>query len=178
MGAQVSKDLPVTLQDVIDYDSWVLTPPDSLLGAQSLANQTSGTIPYNTRYDRRYKDSTIQNYGRDLLQYRGFGAGGYEGLSKIFGSTLTSFTFNTWVAGLSGTVSRTFTKVDAGSGTSFFSITGFTTGTGQQTITVTMTANPPGNPARNGAFYMLVSVGGSNVWQGVNVVFNQPSNLP
>ena len=171
MAVQVSKDLPVTLQDLIAYDGFSLSPPNSLLGAKALANATTGTFPFRNRYDGRYVGS---GPGNDLLQYRGYGGGALDKLSYIFGSHLTSFNIQTWTPAFSGIVSRQFTKVDQGDGTNWFNMPNSINGTGQIQRTITMNTNNTGT-ARNGGFHMRISDSGGNVWQSITAFFNQPS---
>lgn len=169
MAVQVPDTTTFSLQDVKDYDSFVFSPPNDLVAAIALANQSAQSIPFLTRWDGRYFGSR-----NSLLNFRCYGAGGFDDLNRVFGSHLTSFNFETWVGPFTGLVSRQFIKVDEGSGTAWFSVPLSASGIGQIQRTVTMDINNTGT-ARNGGLKMRITVGGTNVFESRTLTWNQPS---
>lgn len=169
MAEQVPRILPIDLLDVRNYDSWPTLQPSDLLTAIAVANGTTGSIPFNTRWDGRYVGAK-----NSLLNFQAYGAGGFNQLNFLFGSHLTSFNITTWVAAFGGIVGRTFDKVSQGSGTTWFTEPPDASGTGSVVRTVTMQTNLTGS-ARSGGIRMNVLVGGTKRWESQTVFFNQPS---
>ena len=172
MAVKIPDNFTFSLQDVKDLTMFLLNKPNDLVDAFSKANQTTGSTPFNTRWDGRYYSSGVQS----LRDFRNYGAAGLEGLERISGSYLTSFTFNTFISpGQGGIFNRNYWEVDTGDGTGWFGLTpSSTAGDGSKSMTVSMSPNSTGT-ARFGAFYMKVFQNGTQIWQSRNVIFNQPS---